>query len=95
MGSKKQKGLWAFIGGLSQPDKMPGWGFSIPAQKCKLGAVLAKISGSVCFGCYALGGSYLWDVVANALERRFKNIEKACKDGEAVYREKFITAFLL
>ena len=94
MGSKKQKGLWAFIGGLSQPDKMPGWGFSIPAQKCKLGALLAKISGSVCFGCYALDrGSYAWEVVKNALQRRFNKIEKACKDGQAAYREKFITAF--
>ena len=89
----KQKKLWAFIGGLSQPDKMPGWGFSIPAARCKMGSVLVKVRNSVCHGCYALVGAYTWSVVKNALERRFKKIEKACKDGQAVYRESFINAF--
>ncbi len=55
---------------LSKPSKMPGTSFSIPAQHCVTGSVLAKIPGSVCFECYALKGAYIWPSVQNAMEYR-------------------------
>jgi len=41
------------VGGLSKPDKMPCHCYNLPARRCKVGAKLAKVKGSVCFGCYA------------------------------------------
>ena len=35
-------------------SKMPGSSFAISATKCKVGAKLAQVKGSVCHGCYAL-----------------------------------------
>ena len=55
---------------LSKPSKMPGTSFSIPAQHCVTGSVLAKIPGSVCFECDALKGAYIWPIVQNAMEYR-------------------------
>lgn len=55
---------------LSKPSKMPGTSFSIPAQKCVTGSVLAKIPGSVCYDCYAMKGAYIWPIVQNAMEYR-------------------------
>ena len=43
---------------LSQPDKMPGYAYGLPAWECKTGGKLAKVPGSVCFGCYAMKGNY-------------------------------------
>ena len=43
---------------LSQPDKMPGFAYGLPAWECKTGGKLAKVPGSVCFGCYAMKGNY-------------------------------------
>lgn len=62
------------IGGLSEPSKMPCYGFSIPAWKCKMGAKLRKVPGSVCAACYALKGHYVYPVVKRALERRFAGL---------------------
>ncbi len=42
---------------LSQPDKMPGYAYGLPAWECKTGGKLAKVPGSVCFGCYAMKGN--------------------------------------
>lgn len=58
-------------GGLSNPSKMPGKSYSIPATTCKTGTKLHKIKGSVCEGCYALKGAYAWPNVQDALKRRF------------------------
>ena len=55
---------------LSKPSKMPGTSFSVPAQECVTGSVLAKIPGSVCFDCYAMKGAYIWPIVQNAMEYR-------------------------
>ena len=57
---------WGIVGGLSEPSKMPGWGYGLPALECKLGSKLREAKGSVCEGCYALKGRY-----------RFSNVEKA------------------
>jgi hypothetical protein len=52
--------------GLSNTTKMPCSSFNLSAAHCITGSKLTKIKGSVCFGCYALGGNY----------SRFKHIEK-------------------
>jgi hypothetical protein len=43
---------------LSQPDKMPGYAYGLPAWECKTGAKLVDVLNSVCSGCYALKGNY-------------------------------------
>ena len=52
---------------LSKPEKMPGYAYGLPAWECKTGGKLAKVPGSVCFGCYAMKGNYV----------RFPEIRKA------------------
>ena len=64
--------LAALVGGLSEPSKMPGFAYGIPAQACKLGAILRKKKGSVCFSCYAFKGCYVFRVVKEAQARRLK-----------------------
>ena len=54
------------VGGLSKPSKMPGWAYGLPAAECKTGSKLAKIPGTVCYGCYALKGCYVFPVVQAA-----------------------------
>ncbi len=53
-------------GTLSKPSKMPGWSYGIPAKECKVGSKLAKIPGTVCHGCYALKGCYVFPNVQAA-----------------------------
>ena len=65
------------VGGLSNPEKMPCFGYSIPAKYCKVGARLAKVAGSVCYMCYALRNCYNFKCVKNALELRFQITMKA------------------
>lgn len=64
--------LAALVGGLSTPSKMPGFTYGIPAQACKLGAILRKKKGSVCFSCYAFKGMYVFPVVKRAQARRLE-----------------------
>lgn len=59
---------------LSNPSKMPGPSYSIPATACKTGAKLAKIPGSICSTCYALKGNYRFPTVKNALESRLQTL---------------------
>lgn len=59
---------------LSEPSKMPGFGYSIPAIHCKIGSLLRKVQGSVCNSCYALKGRYIFPKVKDAMERRFKSL---------------------
>ena len=54
---------------------MPGPAHNLPAWKCKTGAKLAKIPGSVCAGCYALKGRYRFKNVQDALNRRLQALE--------------------
>ena len=68
--------LWKLVGGLSEPSKMPCYGYSIPAQACKVGSLLRKVKGSTCGSCYALKGNYMFPVVRKALERRLAAIER-------------------
>lgn len=67
---------WLFVGGLSKPSKMPGYGYSIPARHCKMGGRLRSVPGSVCEGCYAMKNRYIHKTVDAALERRFLSLNK-------------------
>lgn len=49
---------------------MPCCGWSIPATSCKVGSRLAAVKGSVCSGCYARKGRYVFPNVQSALQRR-------------------------
>ncbi len=59
------------VGGLSNPGKMPGFGWSISARRCDVGGKLADVKGSVCEGCYALKNRYIWNPIQTALEKRY------------------------
>ena len=65
-----------YVGGLSEPEKMPGFGYGIPAKECKTGGKLRKVEGSVCSICYALKGNYVFKNVQDAQYRRLKAMDK-------------------
>jgi hypothetical protein len=69
------KEAWTLVGGLSKPSKMPGWAIGIPAKECKTGAKLRLIPNSVCEGCYALKGCYVFKVVQEAQYKRLEAIQ--------------------
>ena len=62
------------VGGLSNPSKMPGFAYGIPAEECRTGSVLRMVSGSACSKCYALKGAYVWPGTRAAYARRFQAI---------------------
>ena len=61
-------------GKLSQPSKMPGYSYNLPAKECKKGRLLREVPGSVCFGCYAMKGRYLWPNTIKAMYRRLRSL---------------------
>jgi len=65
----------AVAGTLGHPSKMPGTAYGIPATACKTGAKLAKIPGSVCYGCYALKGNYTFKSTIASQERRLLSLD--------------------
>ena len=69
------KEAWQLVGGLSKPSKMPGWAIGIPAAECKTGNKLKLIPNSVCSGCYAEKGCYVFAVVQAAQYKRLKAID--------------------
>ena len=71
----KTSEAWALVGGLSKPSKMPGWSIGIPAKECKTGAKLRLVKNSVCEGCYALKGCYVFKVVQEAQYKRLEAID--------------------
>ena len=69
-------------GSLSKPSKMPGPAYNLPAYKCITGQKLAKVPGSVCFGCYALKGRYRFRAGTSAMERRLEALQHpGCVDA--------------
>ena len=70
----KVSDLESIVGGMSKPSKMPGYCYSLPARRCKVGSSLRSVKGSVCAGCYAMKGFYSFPKVAEALERRFQSL---------------------
>lgn len=67
--------LEGIVGGLSEPSKMPCYGYSIPAEYCKVGSSLRAVKGSACSKCYALKGRYVFPNVRAAMDRRFSSIQ--------------------
>ena len=73
--NKKQ--LKEITGSFSKPSKMPGYSYGLPAWECKTGGKLAKIPGTVCFGCYAKRGFYtMYKGVKAAQYKRLKSITR-------------------
>lgn len=68
--------LLEYVGGLSAPSKMPGWAYSLPAAECRTGSKLRQVADSVCSGCYALKGRYVFPAVQRALYRRLTAINR-------------------
>lgn len=71
---KTLKQAEAVAGKLGKPSKMPGYAYGIPAKHCPVGSILVKTKGSVCSGCYALKGRYVFGNVQRAQEFRFKSL---------------------
>ncbi len=61
----------AICGSLSNPSKMPGHGYALPAHRCRIGSLLQLIPKAICHSCYALRGRYLFPRVKAAMEKRF------------------------
>lgn len=68
--SKVATALDTITGGLSQPSKMPCYGWSISAALCAVGSALRRVAGTVCAGCYAHSGNYRFPGVKAAHARR-------------------------
>lgn len=64
----------AIAGKLGKPSKMPGYAYGLPAKHCPVGSKLVNIPGSVCHGCYALKGRYVFPNVQRAQEVRFQSL---------------------
>jgi hypothetical protein len=60
----------SMIGALSNPSKMPGWGWGISALNCNIGSKLREVVDSVCNECYAMRNRYLMENVMQAHAKR-------------------------
>jgi len=72
--SLTEKQAIAICGSLSNPSKMPGHGYALPAYRCRIGSLLQLIPKAICHYCYALRGRYLFPVVRAAMEKRFSSL---------------------
>ncbi len=68
------KAAVAICGSLSNPSKMPGHAYSLPARDCRIGSLLQQMPKAVCSHCYALRGRYVFPVVKKAMERRLASL---------------------
>lgn len=66
----------AIGGSLGKPGKMPGASYGLSARECITGSKLRAVEGSVCAGCYAMGGNYVTRSVLTAHENRRRAIEQ-------------------
>ena len=64
----------AIVGTIGFPSKMPGTSYGIPAARCPVGSLMAKLKGTVCSNCYALKGRYVFPSVQMAQETRFASL---------------------
>ena len=69
-----QKAAKAIAGTLGNPSKMPGKSYGIPAIACKVGSILAKAKGTVCYDCYALKGNYTFPSVTKSQLKRLASL---------------------
>jgi len=70
------KSAVAIVGSLSKPSKMPGFGYSTPADKCIKGSIMRKVVNSICFFCYAHKGRYVFPNVIAAMTKRFNSLKR-------------------
>jgi hypothetical protein len=84
---KTVKEALEFVGGLSNPSKMPCYSYGISAKLCDTGSKLVDVVGSVCEGCYALKGMYGdWNkAVSGAHERRYEAMKSPDWVGAMVF----------
>jgi hypothetical protein len=61
---------------LSNPSKMPGFSYGLPALECKTGSKLRKVPGTPCYGCYALKGCYVFPDVKAAQYKRLRALTR-------------------
>ena len=73
--SKNEKAFYKKM--LSNTSKLGVKSISLDARKCKTGSKLAKKKGTVCNGCYALKGCYVFPVVKDAMARRLEFFNSA------------------
>lgn len=59
---------------LSNTSKMPGKSYSLSAARCKVGSKLRNVKGSVCEGCYAMKGAYIWRPTIEAMSKRMDSL---------------------
>lgn len=65
----------AIAGSLSEPSKMPGYAYGLPAEACVTGRKLAELEGSICSECYAYNrGNYRFKNVKIAQRKRLVSI---------------------
>ena len=60
---------------FSVTEKMPWISWDLPARQCKTGSKLARVKGSICHGCYALKGRYLFGNKKKADDVRIGQLE--------------------
>ena len=65
------------IGSLSNPSKMTGHCYSIPAKNCITGGKLSKVKNSICSICYAKKGRYGFKNVSDAMEKRLNSLNRS------------------
>ena len=65
----------SIVGGLSNPSKMPGYGYGLSAFDCSVGSKLRLITNSTCSMCYALKGRYTFPGVKQAHANRLESIQ--------------------
>lgn len=65
----------SITGSLSNPSKMPGYGYGLPAlDSCNVGSKLAKVEGTACHSCYACKGHYQFPNVRRAQQKRMQSV---------------------
>ena len=62
---------------LSNPSKMPGYSWGLPAHRA-----CSRANGTICQGCYAAKGAYAWRTVNAAYETRFTWTRECMKTAE-------------
>lgn len=69
----KVKEAKELTGGLSDPSKMPGKGYSLPAlEACPVGRKLSENKDTICRSCYACRGRYLFSNVKESQRGRMR-----------------------
>lgn len=79
---------------LTNPSKMPGRSFSLPAGRaCPASKLATQLAGerSTCAGCYAKQGRYRFPNVANAQQYRFDLVLQSLRtDGGQAFVERMV-----